>query len=142
VPTSYQIDPVQQLVRCRAWGVISNADPRDHYHSLVADPRFRASFRHLVDLQAVTEFTLESWMIAEVASWPVFDAGTRRAIVAETDVAFGLSRMFSLMAERVGQLVRVFRGLEDAEEWLDSPMEPGREPDISPSPRPARVGAA
>jgi hypothetical protein len=142
MPTSYKIDPVQQLVRCRAWGVLSNADLRDHYHSLVADPRFHASYRHLGDLRDVTDFSLESWMIAEVASWPIFDAGTRRAIVATTDVAFGLSRMFSLNAERVGQDVRVFRGLVDAQDWLDSPIEPGREPDISPSPRAARVSAA
>jgi hypothetical protein len=142
MPTSYEIDPVQELVRCRARGVFSNADLRDHYHALVADPRFHSSYRCLIDLRDVTDFALESWMIAEVASWPVFDAGTRRAIVADTDVAFGLARMFSLIAERVGQDIHVFRGLEEALEWLDAPTDPGREPDISPSPRPARVSAA
>lgn len=142
MPTSYRIDTQQALVRMRAWGAVTSADLRDHYHRLVADPRFRPEYLHLTNLEAVTGFAIEACVIAEVASWPVFDVGTRRAIVAPSDVAFGLSRMFSLYAERVGQNVRVFREAREAEHWLNSPMEPGREPDVLPAARAARIRAA
>jgi hypothetical protein len=142
MPSSYQIDVIQQLVRTRAWGELTNENLRDHYHRLAVDPRFRPTFRQLTNLDEVITFAIKHWMIAEAASWPVFDVGTRRAVVAASDVAFGLARMFSLNAERVGQNVRVFRLEGEAEEWLDSPAQPGREPDIAPRPSRIQLGAA
>jgi len=131
MPTSYQIDVAEQLVRTRAWGELSDRHVRDHFHRLVADPRFRPDFRQLTNLDEVTNFTITHWMIAEAASWPVFDMGTRRAIVGESDIAFGLARMFSLNAERVGHCVRAFHRESDAQAWIDSPPDPVREPDVA-----------
>jgi hypothetical protein len=139
---SYTIDPQQGLVRTRAWATCTSADLRGLYHRLIADPRFRPDFLHLTNLEAVTEFAVDACAIVETASWPVFDAGTRRAIVAPSDIAFGLSRMFSLCAERVGQNVRVFRDAVEAMEWLNAPLEPGREPDLVAAARAARLRAA
>ena len=127
--TSYTIDERQALVRVHARDVFTSADLRDHYHELVADARFQPSYSHLTNLAGVTDCVVESCVIAEVASWPVSTAGTRRAIVAPSDLAFGLSRMFSLHAEQVGQNVVVFRTEAAAVEWLNSPAVPGREAD-------------
>ncbi len=132
MPTSYTIDVDQQLTKTRAWGELTNENLRDHYGRLVVDPRFSPGMRQLSNLDEVMAFRLTGWMIAEAASWPVFDAGVRRAIVARSDIAFGLARMFSLNAERVGQNVRVFRAEWEAKAWLDSPVDRGHEPDISP----------
>jgi hypothetical protein len=40
------------------------------------------------------------------------------AIVAPTDVVFGLARMFQMMSEGRGNHIEVFRGMDDALAWL------------------------
>jgi hypothetical protein len=132
MPVSYRIEPAMHLVLSRARGRFTNAELRDFYHQLAADPRFRPEYCQLSNVDDVTEFELDSWMIAQVASWPIFDVGTRRAIVAAGDVGFGLARMFSSYGERVGQDVRVFRTEAEALAWLNSPVAPGFEPPIEP----------
>jgi hypothetical protein len=52
--------------------------------------------------------------------------GGRAAMVASSDVHFGLSRLGSVYSEGVGVDVQVFRDLESAITWLTSePDEPG-----------------
>lgn len=131
MPTSYTIDTAGQMVRVRAWGVYSDADLREYYRKIVADSRFRSSYRCLMNLEGVKVFALDCRVIAEVAGWAVFDVGTRRAIVAPSDVAYGLSRMFSMHGERAGQNIEVFRSEDAAEAWLASPVDGGREPQLS-----------
>jgi hypothetical protein len=123
VPISFHIDTAQRLVRTRVWGRIGDEHVRGLYRHLVADPRFRPDFRQLTTVDDNVQFTLSHRTIAEVAAMPVFRAGTRRAVVASTEVAFGLARMFSLIAERVGQVVRVFREEASAERWILSQAE-------------------
>lgn len=123
MPASYVIDVAERVVRMRAWGIFCNADLRDYYHALRADGRFQSDFQCLVNFEAVQRFALDSPVIAEVASWTVFDVGVRRAIIAPTDVAFGLSRMFSVHAQDTGQNVAVFRTQMAAEVWLSSPPD-------------------
>jgi hypothetical protein len=125
MPASYSIDPMRRLVSGRAWGVMTNEDLRAYYRDLVADPHFVPSFRQLMNLDDVTEFAVKPWTIAEVAAWPAYEAGARRAVVAHSDVAFGMARMFSMHAERARQNIRVFRTVHEAEEWLDSPVAHG-----------------
>ena len=124
MPTSYRIDPSRGLVLSRAWGILSSEEMQDHYHRLLTDPGFRSSYRQLGDLRAVTEFTVGSWAMVETAAAPIFDAGTRRALVAPSDLGYGLSRMFAVYSERTEQDVRVFRDMAEAAAWLDAGPEP------------------
>ncbi len=142
MPTSYTINAGEHMVRMRAWGVYSDAELRDYYRRVVADTRFRSAYRCLVNLAAVRVFALDCRVIADVAAWGVFDAGTRRAIVAPSDVAFGLSRMFSTHAAGAGQNVEVFRTEDEAEAWLASPVDDGREPQFEKTLPPANMRVA
>jgi len=128
MPISYTIEIAKRVVHTRAWGVLCNADLRDYYRALMADLRFLPDLSCLLNLEGVNVFALESRVIAEIASWPVFNVGVRRAIVAPSDVAFGLSRMFSLHAESAGQNVMAFRNEVAAEAWLSSPTDVGQVP--------------
>jgi hypothetical protein len=119
MPITYSLDQMNRVVRARAWDLISNEDLHSYYHKLIADIRFNRDFRELLDLSAVRDFLVDTYLIAEVAAWPAFHEGTRRAFVAASDLAFGLSRMFAAYADCVGQRVEVFRETRDAEEWLD-----------------------
>ena len=115
---SHTIDAEHGLVLCRAWGDLTNEDLHRHYEEIQADPAFQRSYRQLGDLREVTRLTADSAAIAAAASLQVFAPGTRRAIIAPSDITFGLARMFASYAEDVGQLVRVFRHAEDAEAWV------------------------
>ena len=115
---SYTIDPESKVVRCLAWGTLSNEDLRDHYHQLAVDPQLTPAYRQLGDLSGVVALTADSATIAEVASQPIFGVDVRRAIIAPSDSAFGVSRMFAIYAERAGQDVRVFRTAQEAERWV------------------------
>ena len=118
MPESYQIDAERGVVTCCAWGVLTNADLREHYRRLAADPDFRPSYAQLADLRGVTEYTVDSELIESAARAQIFDPGTRRAFVAPHGVAFGLARMFAAHSASVGQVLEVFSQIEDAEAWL------------------------
>lgn len=118
VPMSYSIDQESRMVRCRAWGTLTNEDLRDHYQQLAADPEFTPAYSQIGDLTGVVALTADSATIAEVASRRVFNAEVRRAIIAPSDSAYGVSRMFAIYAERAGQDVQVFRDADAAERWV------------------------
>lgn len=121
MPNAYSLDPLHRLVRGRIWGDLRNDDLAGFYLRLAADARFVPNYRELLDLRGVLRFLLDSSFIADVAAWPVFKAGSRRAFIAASEVAYGLSRMFAIHADAIGQDVQVFRSERLAEEWLESP---------------------
>ncbi len=133
MPIHYRIDPIRRMVCARGWGVVTNDDLRDYYHHLIADNRFRPDYRQLTTLDEVTAFQVDTCVLAEAAGWSIYDLGTRRAIVARADVAFGLARMFSVYAERVGQNVRAFRDAAGALAWIDSPSDVEGDPGLMPA---------
>jgi hypothetical protein len=118
MPESYEIDAARALVICRAWGELSNADLREHYRRLAADPAFCPDYAQLADIRDVTDFTVDSAMIESAAHAPVFSPGTRRAFVAPRGVAFGLARMFAAHSSAGGQNLEVFSELCAAQAWL------------------------
>ena len=118
MPESFEIHPERQLVTCRMWGTMTNEDLRGHYERLVADPAFNPEYRQLGDVRDVTDFAVDSRAIEEVARMRVFTAGARRAFIAPTGVAYGLTRMFSMYSASDGQVMEVFTDAGNAEEWL------------------------
>jgi hypothetical protein len=115
---SYSIDAVRRVVFTRGRGIVSTRDMQDLTNRLLADPRFNSEYRALADLSEVTEVTVDALALEETASIPLYEPGTRRAIVAPSDVAYGVARMFAAYSERSGQDVRIFREMSAAEGWL------------------------
>jgi hypothetical protein len=118
MPVSYVIDAEQRLVRSRAWGVLSDEDLIAHYRAIAADPLFEPTFSQLGDLREVSEVTLSATIIRREATLLVFDRAARRALVASSDLAFGISRMYAQQAEAAPQNIDVFRDITEAERWL------------------------
>jgi hypothetical protein len=115
---TYRIDPERRLVLTRAWGVLTARQLADVMSRILLDPRFDPTYRSLGDLSEVTDILIEPMDAAQTAASPIFAHGVRRAIVAPSDVAFGMARMFATFAERSGQEVQIFREMQLAEEWL------------------------
>jgi hypothetical protein len=116
---NYRIDPERRLVLTRGWGELSTRELADVMRRIRLDPRFDPTYRSLGDLREVTTITVDTMATAQTAASPLFADGTRRAIVATSEVAFGMARMFASFSERSGQEVRVFRDISLAEAWLD-----------------------
>ena len=120
MPASYRIDVARRLVLSRAWGVFTAQDLFDHYTALAADAAFDPSFSQLVDLRDVEQVDMEPSVIRRHALEFLYGAGTQRALVTSSDVAYELARMYGTFAAYVPQNVRVFRDMRDAEQWLGS----------------------
>lgn len=115
---SYRIDQARGLVLTRIWGNFTNDDLRDGMSHLMADPRFDHQYRSLVDMREVSEISVDARVVSQTARTPLFAPDARRAIVAPTDHAFGIARMYAAYAEHDGCTVQVFRHFAEAEEWL------------------------
>ena len=120
VPTSHSIDRKEGLVISRLWGPVTEDEIHEHNQRLRTDPAFDPTYRQLVDLTGVTEIVVGTKVIVDTAQDQFFAPGARRAIVASSDAAFGMARMFALRAESLGQRIEVFRDPKEAQDWLDS----------------------
>jgi hypothetical protein len=62
--------------------------------------------------------------------------GMRRlAIVTESDVVYGMARMYQMLAENNAGVIQLFRDLEGAKAWLESELEDlGRDPGVAEGP--------
>ncbi|MCC6987598.1 MAG: hypothetical protein IT181_01285 [Acidobacteria bacterium] len=123
MPTAYRIDPEAEIVWSRAWGVLTECDTAAHYRRLSAEPAFRPTFRHFVDLRAVVRMDLSPSAIRDVAKAGLFAPGARRAFLAPKDIHYGLSRMLQSFVEIEGSEIGVFRSAAEVAAWLGIPEE-------------------
>jgi len=121
VPASYSIDVDRKIVMTRIWGAATEDEIRDHGQRLRNDPEFRPEFRQLVDMSDLTEIKVGSGLIMNASRNQFFSPGVRRAVVANSDAAFGMARMYAIASENAGQTIEVFRDKKAAEAWLDRP---------------------
>jgi len=105
----------------RIWGAATEDEIRDHGQRLRNDPEFRPDFRQLVDMSDLTEIKVGSGLIMNASRNQFFSPGVRRALVATSDAAFGMARMYAIASENAGQTIEVFRDINAAEAWLDRP---------------------
>ena len=119
MPALYKIDKERRLVMSTGWGVLTLADSLAHQRKLLKDPDFDPSYSQLLDVTHVTDVDLSIEDIRGLAVTKVFSADSRRAILVNNDLQFGLSRMFEVFREGMGETgIRVFRNLEEALEWI------------------------
>jgi hypothetical protein len=114
---TYYIDPAAGLITMTAHGDITFQDLRTTLAVMHDDPQFSPSFDRLWDLRDghPTLRGPEVRALARVVGQ--FIGGRRSAIAAPSDVAYGLSRMYSTLLEDT-IAVEVFRNMEDARAWL------------------------
>lgn len=122
MPIDYQIDSEHQLIRTRAWGVLSDADILSLKTRLINDPAFDPAMPELSDVSAIERLEVTAAgvkaMVAHDAAHSDRRSGFRIALVVPADEAFGMARMYQLMGDGNAHKVGVFRTLADAEEWL------------------------
>jgi hypothetical protein len=121
---SYRIDKTDQLITATAFGDVSFQDFRAMLAVMIEDPDFDPEYDRLWDMRqgrpmlSADEVRGVAKVVANVVG------GRRAAIVAPGDVAYGLSRMYSVFLEDAGIDVQPFRTFDEATAWLQTPAAP------------------
>ncbi len=99
MPIISQIDSSLGVVFTTFEGVVTKEDILAQVHSFNVDPAFQPSFDHLVDTRSTTRFDVSSEGMRAVSMHSAFNEKSRRAIVAEKDIMFGVARMYQILRE-------------------------------------------
>ena len=119
MPSSYEIDKQRKLVVTTAWGVCTMDDVLQFRKQVLNDRDFDPSFSQLADLTRITKVEITPDEIRMIAAISPFSPHSRRAIVAQDHLVFGISKMFGILRGLRGEkLLRVFRDRSEAMEWL------------------------
>ena len=125
MPIEFTIDHARRLVTAKARGTLSGADVFNYQRAVWSRSDVQG-YNELLDMRDVLEIDLESVdrmrTLAELsASMDAPATPSKFAIVATTDEAFGLSRMYESyrrLEEKSTKQVGVFRTLNEAYAYL------------------------
>ncbi len=120
MPITYRIDPEEGIVRTVVSGVVVDADLRGHEDQLAADPHFEPGMGQVIDGRFVEALNVSAeavrnFVAYERSRYSARFAGHRVAIVASSDVVFGMARMYQTLS---GVEVGVFRSMPEALTFL------------------------
>lgn len=127
MPVSYELDPEVGFIEVRCFGHVTLDEVLFHLRRVEDDPRLPDRLDALLDLGDQTSIpesaelrgiTLGLERLTKKVRWGAF------AIVATSDVLFGMSRMFGVFSEPLFAQVNVFRDRESAARWLASVRPP------------------
>jgi hypothetical protein len=125
MPIDFVIDHEQRLIMTKAHGTMTHEDIMGYQQAIRSRPELNG-YNELVDMSQVERIALQS--IERVRELAARSAGmdgdsppSRFAIVAPTEEAFGLGRMYQTyrsLDERSTKEVGVFRTIEEAMAFL------------------------
>ncbi len=128
MPYILKSDDALGCIFIRWRGTFSSEEGAAHYREIAGYESFQkgAHLFHDTRLVDVDVPTSEVQRVATAASPKVEPAFVRKvAILASSDVGFGMMRMLASMRERPGLILNVFRDLEEAKAWLGLPADLG-----------------
>jgi len=113
---TYQIDSAAEIVFTTSEGYITLDDITEHCRRLKGDKAFSPSFSELLDYRGTNpELSLDE-MRHVADSLDPYSREAKRAIVASSDLNYGVARMFGAVLP--SSMVAVFRSMPEALEWL------------------------
>lgn len=126
MPIVFQIDHERKVVFARGLGVLTDEDVFG-YQRDVWSRDDTCGYSEMMDMRGVERIALPSMdrvrdLANLAAQMDAGEKGSKFAIVASSDLAFGLGRMYGAyrgMNPKSAKEVKVFRNPEDALEWLE-----------------------
>ncbi len=119
MPVTYRIDRERRRAVGSAIGTVSAQEFLDQQAAMALDPDFEPDFDQLYDLRKMKNFGGAANNVSALAVASPFATGSRRALVASSDVIFGLARMFQTLSDESGGEIQIFRDMDAAEAWLE-----------------------
>ena len=126
MPYSYSIDEQHRVVRVRVTGHDTLLVNKARIQESTSDPYWKPGYNVLVDLRETYKLDFSVPDIEELAALHELLGTTigdgKLAVVASSDVVYGVSRMWEIVTEsHTFMTTNVFRDLEEAEDWLGIP---------------------
>jgi hypothetical protein len=126
VPIEYRIVHQRRLVLAKGHGTLTDQDVFGYQRDVWSLPEV-GGYDELVDMTQVEDIALPSTervraLASFSADMDVPSKTSRFAIVAPTEFAFGLGRLYEILGshdDRRTKEVRVFRSLDEAKAFLD-----------------------
>ena len=121
MPVSYNIDTASKLMRITCASPMTFADVANHFRELKEDPAFAGqldAFADLSDADLLFETSQLGMITTEVAALRAKAQFRIVAVVATSDVVFGIMRMLEVMVAGYLQAIRIFRSAPEADAWL------------------------
>ena len=136
MPISISVKPTEGVRYTVMSGDITGAELLEAYRPAVDARAAHPSLNGLVDMRGVRRLDVTSaaiWELTQLLRRHEDTASERRrrvAIVAPSDFAFGMARMFEALAASGGATTtyHVFRDMAEARAWLGLAAEPPAEP--------------
>ncbi len=124
----YQIDPEMGVIYVNLAGKVCDDEFSAALDQALRDPDYHVGMSGLIDFRAVERFDVSTRVIREAVTTIAktmngFKYPWRTAIVAPTDMVYGLSRMYQILREGSMEEVGVFRDAGDAGKWLGLPED-------------------
>lgn len=119
MPLDVSIHPKLNLILIRGWDTLDAADLLSAHEEIQRMDGFSPTMRQLADFSEVLTVTASSEVVRPIAKGAVYDPGARCAIVAGSEVVFGMGRMYQQLRDGDGESVRVCSTMEEALAWLD-----------------------
>ena len=123
MPVTFQIDGNAGIVRTRCTGLVTFAEVIDHFRELAEDPACPERLDVLLDVTGIASLPDPSQLRSVSVEIDRLRHRVRFgncAIVAGSDVVFGMMRMFEVFAAEHFHSIRVLRDLGESEAWLAS----------------------
>ena len=123
MPMTYTIDKEARLVRFKGHGLLTDDEMVAGVAAMREDPDLEPDMNSLSDMRDIeVGFTTKGVMetIGVMARSSDRRSAAKAAIVASSDIAFGMARMFQAQSDIKGQdpAFRIFRDMDEACEWL------------------------
>lgn len=122
------IDPHLQMAEVRITGRLVVEEMARHAAAFVEHPDFVPGMPALFDLRKLDFSSVrpaESQAVAQVNRRLAARRGTARvALVVDTDLGYGVSRMHEVLGKAPNLQVRVFRDMLEARHWVLGPFTP------------------
>jgi hypothetical protein len=127
MPITSSTDPSRNLITTRLKGLVTDGELIDHYRAVIEQyERMHPAFE-LVDGTGVEQMALTPAGLATLAALVQARADRLRhvrcAMVAPSDVVYGMFRMWEISREHLGYELAVFRDEAAARRWLFRPEE-------------------
>ena len=127
MPIRYRIDRELALVFTTVEGVVDDEDVLGYVREFPNDPDFEPGCGGLIDARGLERIEVTGDGVRSAAHLTARLAevfrGAKVAIVAVTDAAFGVARMYQGVRGEVPYEIRIFRDLAEARRWLGLPEE-------------------
>jgi hypothetical protein len=114
MPVHVAVDRSKKLVITTYSGDVTDADVADQISEIRKQAPYDPAYRAITDFTQVSQFNISSNEIRSVAESESPLAEARRVMVAPSDLAYGTSRMFQMLASRTRPHITVVRTLGEA----------------------------